>query len=63
MMQHAKQQFVGNFFMNIFMLEAWLIWKQHNDVIQQGAALFQHWKRGFLEEASTLRFKLLSFLC
>jgi hypothetical protein len=52
MMQHAKQQFACNFFMDIFMLGAWLIWKQRNDVIfNRGITLFQRWKGGFLEEA------------
>jgi hypothetical protein len=41
MPQRAKQQFGGAFFMEIFMLGSWLIWKQRNDVIlNRGGATF-----------------------
>jgi hypothetical protein len=33
MMDDAKSQFSNNFFMEVFMLAAWLIWKQRNDFI------------------------------
>jgi hypothetical protein len=47
-----KQQFNSEFFMETFMLGAWLIWKQRNDTIfNKGWATFQGWKHGFLEEA------------
>jgi hypothetical protein len=36
--QSPKQHFNSEFFMEIFMLGGWLIWKQR-------------WKRGFIEEA------------
>jgi hypothetical protein len=53
MMTEAKQQCVSSFFMELFMLGAWLIWKQRNDAIfNRGRLAFQSWKRGFIEEAS-----------
>jgi hypothetical protein len=52
MMVKAKQQFNSEFFMEIFMLGAWLIWKQRNNtVFNRDGATFQGWKRGFIEEA------------
>jgi hypothetical protein len=33
MMEKARQRFGAPLFMEIFMLEAWLIWKQRNDTI------------------------------
>jgi hypothetical protein len=52
MMVKANQQFNSKFFMEIFMLGAWLIWKQRNNtVFNRDRATFQGWKRGFIEEA------------
>jgi hypothetical protein len=52
MMEKAKGQFAKPFFMEIFMLGAWLIWKQRNNTIfNRGSASFQSWKCGFIEEA------------
>jgi hypothetical protein len=52
MMEEAKKQYTHMFFMEIFMLGAWLIWKQRNNAIfSHGRPSFQGWKSGFLEEA------------
>jgi hypothetical protein len=52
MMENAKQQFNSDFFVETFMLGAWLIWKQRNSTIfNRGRATFQGWKHGFIEEA------------
>jgi hypothetical protein len=52
MMEYAKEQFAGDFFMDIFMLGAWLIWKQRNDVnFNRRPSLFHRWKQRFLEES------------
>jgi hypothetical protein len=52
MMIKAKHQFNSEFFMEIFMLRAWLIWMQRNNTIfNRDGATFQGWKRGFIEEA------------
>jgi hypothetical protein len=53
MMDDARHHFTSNFFMEVFMIAAWLIWKQRNDFIfNRGRPAFQQWKTGFLEEAS-----------
>jgi hypothetical protein len=52
MMEKAKQQFNSNFFIETFMLGAWLIWKQKNNTIfKRGRATFQGWRFDFIEEA------------
>jgi hypothetical protein len=51
MMEKAKQQFSTDFFMEIFMLGAWLIWNQRNDAIFNRGTTFYKWKRGFIDEA------------
>jgi hypothetical protein len=52
MMIEAKQQCPHPFFMETFMVAAWLIWKQRNDLIFNLRNLsFQQWKFGFIEEA------------
>jgi hypothetical protein len=51
MMDEAKHQF-DNFFMEVFMLDSWLIYKQRNDfILNRGRPDFRQWKLGFLEEA------------
>jgi hypothetical protein len=41
-----------DFFMETFMLGAWLIWKQRNNtVFNRGTTTFQGWRFGFIEEA------------
>jgi hypothetical protein len=53
MMEKAKHQWPHAFFMEFFILGAWLIWKPRNDAIfNQGRPSFQSWKRSFLEESS-----------
>jgi hypothetical protein len=52
MMEQPKQGFDSDFFMEIFMLGAWWIWKERNDTIcHKGRATFQEWKQGFVDEA------------
>jgi hypothetical protein len=52
MLEEAKKQCNHMFFMEIFMLGAWLIWKQRNDAIfNRGRPSFQKWKLSFLGEA------------
>jgi hypothetical protein len=51
-MINTRQQFNSEFFMEIFMLGVWLIWKQRNNTIfNRDRATFQGWKRGFIDEA------------
>ena len=53
MMLSARRQYPTPFFMEIFMLGAWLIWKQRNNYIFNSCPpTFQSWKVGFLQEAS-----------
>jgi hypothetical protein len=53
MIKLAKQQFPSSFFMEIFMVGAWHIWMQRNNLIfNRGVPTFQSWKAGFLHEAS-----------
>jgi hypothetical protein len=52
MMETARTNFISEFFLETFMLGAWLIWKQRNDIIfNRGQATFQGWKKGFIDEA------------
>jgi hypothetical protein len=52
MMHDARQNSV-NSFMKIFMIAAWLIWKQRNDYIfNRGQPTINSWKFGFLQEAA-----------
>jgi hypothetical protein len=40
-------------FMEIFIIGAWLIWKQRNDYIfNRSRPSFQSWKLGFIKEAN-----------
>jgi hypothetical protein len=53
MMEAARTYFSSKFFMETFMLGAWIIWKQRNDTIfNRGHATFQRWKKGFIDEAA-----------
>jgi hypothetical protein len=61
MMDEAKHQFGNEFFMETFMIAAWLIWKQRNAFIfNRGIPSFQNWKQGFLEEASLQAHRMIS---
>jgi hypothetical protein len=52
MMDEARNQFANDFFMEVFILAAWLIWKQRNNLIfNKIRPTFQSWRSGFLEEA------------
>jgi hypothetical protein len=53
MMEEARSHFSSNFFMEIFIIEAWLIWKQRNDFIfSRARPSLRSWKLGFIKEAS-----------
>jgi hypothetical protein len=59
MMKSARQHFPSSFFMEIFMIGTWLIWKQRNNLIfNRGLPTFQSWKAGFLQEASLQAFRM-----
>jgi hypothetical protein len=52
MMEEARHNF-NKFFMEIFILGCWQIWKQRNDFIfNRSSPSFLAWKLGFLEEAN-----------
>jgi hypothetical protein len=53
MMEEARLNFNSKFFMEIFILGCWQIWKQRNDFIfNRSNPSFLAWKLGFLEEAN-----------
>jgi hypothetical protein len=53
MVIQAKQQFQSPFFMEIFIIGAWQIWKQRNNFIfDHGCPSFSSWKQSFLDEAT-----------
>jgi hypothetical protein len=52
MMDRAKHQNNTTFFMEIFMIGAWITWKQRKDCIFNRGCPFQSWKQGFLQEAA-----------
>jgi hypothetical protein len=59
MMHLAKIQYQSPFFMEIFIIAAWQIWKQRNNFIfDRGRPSFDSWKSSFFEEAilQALRF-------
>jgi hypothetical protein len=52
MMDEARHKFQNEFFMETFLIGAWLIWKQRNEFIfNRGSPSHISWKAGFLEEA------------
>jgi hypothetical protein len=58
MMVNAEQQFQRPFFMEIFIIGAWQIWKQRNNFIfDRGRPSFNNWKQCFLEEAQLQSFR------
>jgi hypothetical protein len=51
MMDEARRKFQNEFFMETFLIGAWLIWKQRNAFIfNRGSPSNLSWKAGFLEE-------------
>ena len=52
MITQAKQQFSSTFFMEIFIIGAWQIWKPRNNFIfDRGRPSLVSWKQNFVEEA------------
>jgi hypothetical protein len=52
MMEEAQDQFNNKFFMDIFIIGSWLIWKQRNAwIFSKIRPSFQGWKLGFIIEA------------
>jgi hypothetical protein len=59
MMMQAKQQLRNPFFMEIFTIASWHIWKQRNNFIfDRGRPSFISWKISFYEEAKLQAFRL-----
>jgi hypothetical protein len=59
MVIQAKQQFQTPFFMEIFIIGAWQIWKQRNNFIfDRGRPSFSSWKESFLDEANLQALRL-----
>jgi hypothetical protein len=53
MIEAARTDFSSEFFMETFMLGAWLIWKQRNGTnFSRGHVTFHRWKKGFIDEAA-----------
>ncbi|CAO2167262.1 unnamed protein product [Urochloa humidicola] len=53
MMEDAKRNTSHSFFMEFFIIGAWQIWKQRNNLIfQRSQPSFIDWKRNFIEEAT-----------
>jgi len=73
MIESAKQSYNNNFFMEIFIIAAWQIWKQRNDLIfENRPASLNSWRRSFKDECTNqaVGFKVfqpspcsLEFLC
>ena len=59
MMMQAKLQLRNPFFMEIFIIASWHIWKQRNNFIfDRGRPSFISWKTSFYEEAKLQAFRL-----
>jgi hypothetical protein len=59
MMEEAKRECHHGFFMEVFLISCWLIWKQRNAFIfNRGPPSFQSWKAGFIEEANLQSYRL-----
>jgi len=73
MIESAKQSYNNNFFMEIFIIAAWQIWKQRNGLIfENHLASLNSWRRSFKDECTNqaVGFKVfqpspcsLEFLC
>jgi len=51
MLEIAKHNFNGTFFMEIFTIAAWQIWKQRNGLIFEKCSVsFGRWKSNFVDE-------------
>jgi hypothetical protein len=47
-----EEAFSSDFFMEFFIIGAWQIWKERNNLIfSQATPSFRSWKAGFLDEA------------
>jgi hypothetical protein len=52
MMEQAQNQTPRRFFMELFILAAWTIWKQRNDFIfNRAVPSFSSWERSFFNES------------
>jgi hypothetical protein len=52
MMIQAKQAFPYPFFMEVFIISAWQIWKQcNNSIFNRGPPSFSSWRRSLKDEA------------
>jgi hypothetical protein len=52
MMEEANQSFSSAFFMEFFIIGAWQIWKERNNLIfSRATPSFRSWMVGFLDEA------------
>jgi hypothetical protein len=59
MMEEARQSFNIDFFMEVFIIGAWQIWKERNNFIFNRAnPSFRSWKLSFLDEAMLLSFRM-----
>jgi hypothetical protein len=52
MLEDARQAFNNDFFMEVFIIGAWQIWKERNNLVfNRASPSFRTWKIGFLDEA------------
>jgi hypothetical protein len=53
MMEEVRKSFNSEFFMEVFIIGAWQIWKERNNIIFNRAhPSFSSWKTGFLDEVA-----------
>jgi hypothetical protein len=58
MLQHQRVNFGGPYFMDLFMIAAWCIWKERNDFIFNHKAPMESWKQRFKSEVKLHLFRL-----
>jgi hypothetical protein len=59
MMIQAKQAFPYPFFMEVFIISAWQIWKQRNNLIfMRGPPSFSSWRRSLKDEARLQAYRI-----